>query len=423
MCDSLVASGAWTRNGATLFAKNSDRKERECQPLLQFPMEVHSQGALLGCTHIAIPQVAETYRVMGNSPWWVWGFEHGINEHGVAIGNQAVFSKEPVEETPGLIGMDLVRLGLERGRDAREALEAIASLLEAHGQGGAALAPDGAGYHNSFLLADPQQAWVLETSGRRWAARSVEATSLSNHLTLGSDWSIASRDIDSFARSQGWWREAGRLDIAGSYRDPGVPGWISEGRLRRSRELLEAGRARIDAEYLKDVLRDHLEGGSDTASAEERDFSLCGHTELVGVTTASLIAPLPTDRTAAWPAWVCFGTPCTGIFLPVYLGGVLPALLSTGGEAPEDDSLWWVMHALQKAASRDWARYTPLLRSEWAPLEEKIDLERRAVESSARVASVSGDDAEAEAMLSDFMARTAAEVRERATELRGSIEA
>ena len=113
MCDSLVATGAWTRTGTTIFAKNSDRKPRECQPLQQFPMATHAQGARVGCTHIAIPQVAETYRVMGHSPWWVWGFEQGLNEHGVAIGNQAVFSKEPVEETPGLIGMILLFNGMQ----------------------------------------------------------------------------------------------------------------------------------------------------------------------------------------------------------------------------------------------------------------------------------------------------------------------
>jgi len=80
------------------------------------------------------------------------------DEHGVVIGNLAVFSREAPEEELGLIGMDLVRLGLERGRDAREALEVIAGLIETHGQGGAAMAPGagGAGYHNSFLLADPE---------------------------------------------------------------------------------------------------------------------------------------------------------------------------------------------------------------------------------------------------------------------------
>ncbi len=166
MCDSLVALGGDTTSGQTLFAKNSDRKPGECQPFLQFAEAHHPPGAKVACTHIEIPQVAETYRVMGHSPWWVWGFEHGVNEHGVAIGNHTVFSKEPLERRPGLIGMDLVRLGLERGRDAREALEVIATLIESHGQAGDAVAPGAGGYHNSFLLADPREAWILEASNR-----------------------------------------------------------------------------------------------------------------------------------------------------------------------------------------------------------------------------------------------------------------
>ena len=422
MCDSLVATGAHTRSGTTLFAKNSDRKSGECQPLLQFPAAVHPRGAQVGCTHIAIPQVGETYRVLGHSPWWVWGFEHGLNEYGVAIGNQTVFSKEPVEETPGLIGMDLVRLGLERGRAAREALEVIASLLETHGQGGAAMAPDTAGYHNSFMIADPEEAWVLETTGRRWAARRVELDALSNHLTLGSDWLIGSRDLDSFARREGWWHESGRVDVAASYRNPAVPGRISEGRLNRSRELLAAAGGEIDGEYLQRVLRDHLDAGqappTDATPNDERYFTLCMHSEPVGTTAASLIAPLPSDRSGIAPVWVSFGTPCTGVFVPVYLSGVIPDVLSRGGESPEEDSAWWAFYGLQQAAASDFVRHTPALRREWRGLEDKIDIERRGVESSARTAAVSGDEDEAARLLTDFMARTAQDVIDRANELR-----
>jgi secernin len=425
MCDSLVATGPHARTGATLFAKNSDRKRGECQPLLQFPAAVHPRGAEVRCTHVAIPQVAETYRVLGHSPWWVFGFEHGVNEHGVAIGNQTVFSKEPVEEKPGLIGMDLVRLGLERGRSAREALEVIASLLETYGQGGAALAPGASGYHNSFMIADPEEAWVLETSGRRWAARCVEVEALTNHLTLGRNWRIGSRDLESFARREGWWCEKGRVDVAGCYRNPGVPGRISEGRLRRSRELLEVGRGHIDVAYLEDVLRDHLDGGlappAGATTDDERYFTLCMHSEPIGTTTASLVAPLPRDRSSAWPVWISFATPCTGIFLPVYVGGVIPDLFARGGESAEPDSAWWAFHALQEAAARDFARHTPFLRREWRALEEKIDIERCGAESTARLASVSGDDDEAARVLTAFMAETARAAVELAAELREQI--
>jgi dipeptidase len=427
MCDSLVATSGHTRTGATFFAKNSDRKLGECQPLLQLAAAVHPRGARVRCTHIDIPEVAETYRVMGHSPWWVWGFEHGVNEHGVAIGNQTVFSREPVEDEPGLIGMDLVRLGLERGRDAREALEAIASLLEAHGQGGSALAPEAAGYHNSFMIADPEEAWVMETSGRRWAARRTEMAALTNHMTLGSDWEIGSRDLDSFARRESWWQEKGRVDVASAYRHPQVPGRISEGRLRRSRELLTEAHDEIDAPYLQGVLRDHLDGGvappPGATPEDERYFTLCMHSEPVGTTTASLVAALPSDRRGPWPVWVSFGTPCTGTFLPVYLAGVIPDLLARGGASPEIDSAWWAFHALSEAASADFARHTPFLRREWAAVEDRIDLERRGVESSARTAAVSGDEDEAARILTDFMQKTACDVVDRARALRESIEA
>ena len=427
MCDSLVATGAHTASGATIFAKNSDRQEGECQPLLQFPAALHPRGATARCTHVEIPQVAETYRVMGHSPWWVWGFEHGVNEHGVAIGNQTVFSKEPVEAEPGLIGMDLVRLGLERGRDAREALEVIASLIETHGQGGAALAPGAAGYHNSFLVADPEDAWVLETSGRRWAARRAALDALTNHLTLGDDWRIGSRDLDSFARREGWWNGRSRVDVAAAYRHPKVPARLSEGRLRRSRELLREGGDAIDVAYLQGVLRDHDAGGAAPAegatSDEERFFTLCMHSQPVATTTASLVATLPTDRSAAWPVWVSFGTPCTGVFMPVYLSGLLPDVLARGGEVAEADSAWWAFHALSCAASRDFARYVPMLRQEWRALEERIERERRSVESDARTAFAAGEKEEGAELLSVFMDRAARDAIDRAQALRESIEA
>jgi secernin len=424
MCDSVVATGAYTASGATLFAKNSDRKQGECQPLVLFPGAHHPRGAELRCTHVVVPQVAETYRVMGHSPWWVWGFEHGVNEHGVAIGNQTVFTREPVEAKPGLIGMDLVRLALERGRDAREALETIAGLIEAHGQGGSALGPGQGGYHNSFLIADPQQAWVFESSGRRWAARRVERAALSNQITLGSDWQIGSRDLESFARNAGWWEDAGRLDLAAAYRNHDAL-HIAKSRLRRSRELLEAGDARHDLHSLMRVLRDHGGDGlpprSDLSVEDEAYYTLCMHAEPVGTTTASMIAPLPTDRSTPWPVWVSFGTACTGIFLPVYLEGAIPAVLARGGERFSEDSAWWSFERLREAASVDFARTTPILREGWSVVEEKVEHERQGVEAEARAAVRAGDRDGAAALLTDFMARATAAALERAEELRAQI--
>ena len=51
-CDSLVALGSATADGAVLFAKNSDRPARECQPLVQVPRQRHAAGAWVRCQYI-----------------------------------------------------------------------------------------------------------------------------------------------------------------------------------------------------------------------------------------------------------------------------------------------------------------------------------------------------------------------------------
>ncbi len=435
MCDSVVIASGSTTSGGSLFAKNSDRHAGECQPFVQHPAVRYPRAAEVRCTHIVIPQVAESYRVMGHSPWWVWGFEHGVNEYGLAIGNQSVFSREPVEEKPGLIGMDLVRLGLERGRTAREALEVIAGLLESHGQGGSGFGRGEAGYHNSFSLVDPTEAWLLETSGRRWAGRRVDDSSLSNHICLGSDWSIGSRDLESFARTEGWWTSDERLDFARAYRNPDLPGFLSEGRLRRSRDLLEAGRGRHDAASLMDLLRDH--GGPDRPppseqgdSRDEARYSLCMHAEPVGTTTASMLAELPTDRVAPWPVWISFGSPCMGIFLPVYLDGALPSELARGGGEDSDGSrpgekahsAWWIFHHLNEVAARDFEYSLPRLRGSWDEFSERIDMEREGAEREARRMAVAGERFEAAQILSDLMARITSRALVLARELAFEIE-
>jgi dipeptidase len=424
MCDSVVALGQHTAQGVTLYAKNSDRSIGECQPFAQHPGAFHPRGATTRCTHVKIPQVAETYRVMGHSPWWVWGFEQGVNEHGVAIGNQSVFSREPVEAQPGLIGMDLVRLGLERGRDAREALEMIAALLEQHGQGGPGFGPGESGYHNSFMIADPEQAWVLETSGRRWAARRVDQEALSNHISLGANWTIGSRDLESHARVAGWWSGSDRLDVASAYRNPDVPGRLSEGRLQRSRGLLAAGRGKHDVESMAALLRDHGEGSplppENRAADDDARYTLCSHAEPFGTTTASLIAPLPTDRTPPWPVWISFASPCTSVFLPVYIDGVLPAVLARGaGQADQSGSgsAWWTFHRLTEAAARDFSASLPLLAARWSTFSERVDAGRGPVESEAHILAVAGEVEEAAGLLSDFMQRVVEDALDEARRL------
>jgi dipeptidase len=154
---------------------------------------------------------------------------------------------------------------------------------------------------------------------------------------------------------------------------------------------------------------------------EERFFTLCAHNDVTGPTTASLVAPLPHDREAPWPVWISFATPCTSLFLPVYLDGVIPAALARGGPEPSDDSAWWIFKRLQDAASVDLPRHTPVLRAAWAVLEREVERERAGVERRAKDLRARGDVDGAGRVLSDFVARSFEAALKEAERLRERI--
>ena len=164
MCDTLVALGNSTIDGSVIFGKNSDRPWDEVQLITYSPKLKYSKGEEVKSTYISVPQVNETHAVLLSQPWWMWGAEMGANEYGVVIGNEAVYTHEPIRDT-GLLGMDLLRLGLERGKTAKDSLNIITTLLETYPQGGGCAYNDPSWmYHNSFIIADPLEAYVLETA-------------------------------------------------------------------------------------------------------------------------------------------------------------------------------------------------------------------------------------------------------------------
>jgi dipeptidase len=409
-CDTLVALPSATRDGVTIFAKNSDRPPRECQRVVQLPRRESSPGARLRCQYLEIPDVGETAAIVGSQPWWLWGLEHGVNEHRVAIGNETVFAREALGKT-GLLGMDLVRLGLERGRTADEALDVMTGLLEAHGQGGSGQAHVEWPYHNAFLVADPSSAWILETSDRHWGARRVhEVGNVSNGLALGTDWERGSDDLTRFAVGAGWWRsDAGRVDFAAAYTDDaGVPPNLAGARRARAAALLREARGSLTPAAMRTILRDHYDGVVHTPRPPDDPhfFSLCMHADPLDNTTAAMVARLPADPAVPAVAWVSLGSPCTGAFVPCYLDGTVPARLAHGGGEPDPASPWWRLRELLTLVERDFARFAPIVRRRWDAFETVLARRAAAVEAEAEAARRAGHHDDAAALLSGLTARS-----------------
>jgi len=361
MCDTFVAVSGATRDKSVIFGKNSDRASNEAQCLEYYPSEKFTKNQSLDCTYIRIPQVLETHGVIVCRPFWMWGAEMGANEKGVVIGNEAVFTKMPHAKKPVLTGMDLLRLALERADSADQAMEVILGLMADWGQGGnCGYDAQDLYYHNSYIIADQTQAWVLETSGPFWAALKVKDTySISNGLTIEEEFDQSHPDLIDHARQKGWCKKGQTFNFRRAYSD-----WLftrfsaSGSRQTSSHELLKHEIGNIDIPIGFEILRHHNPKNENPRSHLLMD-SICVHggngLTRNASTTGSLIAHLSAAENTYWGT----GTagPCTGIFKPIWFKNeVLPDLgpVPTGQYNPE--TLWWQHEKLHRLVINDYSK-------------------------------------------------------------------
>lgn len=359
MCDTMVAVPPATADGAVWFGKNSDREPGEAQAVVHLPARVYAAPERVQCTYVEIEQDRQTYEVVLSQPFWMWGAEMGANEYGLAIGNEAVFTRLPVAKT-GLTGMDLVRLALERTTCAREALDLITGLLGTIGQGGlCGYRKKKFRYHNSFILADPQEAWVLETAGPFWAAAQVRGVrAISNALSLEREFDLLGAGTFEYARQRGWCKSAADFSFADCFGDRlyrAASGGM--GRRACAEKLLGQAVGQLGWQDFAAALRDHA--GLQPEDGWRMEMP-CAHaswqpTRQAGQTTGSMLSRLSRQgRSLHWLTGT--SSPCLSVFKPFVLG---QGKINTGPRPSagyDAASLFWLHERLHRLTL---AAYTP----------------------------------------------------------------
>lgn len=149
-----------------------------------------------------ISQVPHTYAIIG--------FQ--MNEHQLAIGETTFTGREELwDKDKPLKYWDLMRLALLRAKTAKEAIRVITSLVETYGYGSEG---------ESFSIADPNEAWLLEMigtggkGGAVWVARKVPdgtITAHANHSRIGEfplddpENCLYSENVIKLAVEKGWY--------------------------------------------------------------------------------------------------------------------------------------------------------------------------------------------------------------------------
>ena len=367
MCDTFVALPATTRQKTMLFAKSADCEVNEANAVVRIPRRKHVKGEAVRLTHLMIPQAEETYEILLTKAFWTYGCEIGVNEHGLAMGEEAVFTTEMDEQVDGIIGPDLMRIGLERSKNCQEAIQVMTGLLEQYGQGGSAELKGNSHFDSSYIMADRDEAYVLETAGRCWAVKKVAAiASISNMLGIGTDW-------DSFSGSNEAGGGATQTDWAGEYALPDVPPTLgSPVRQAITYNSLQASLGDISVKKIFEMMRQHGDGYHPAFAEAHRN--ICVHAgpqenrwwQADGV----MVTDVGPHGVMAWVT-ATSGT-CVSIFKPLFLGLELPDLGPYPCEIFDPRSLWWKHELLHRRTMADFERLVPEIRQDFDRLEDEF---------------------------------------------------
>uniref|UniRef100_A0A914UK51 Dipeptidase n=1 Tax=Plectus sambesii TaxID=2011161 RepID=A0A914UK51_9BILA len=209
--------------GGTIVGKNAHLPSADVMEVIFTAATDQDAKTLQQCSLVSVPQVAKTLATVLNKAAWCWGAEMGANERSVFAACVAISSKLQASkgDVDALLPCDLVRLALERGMTAKEAVVVVGKLVEEVGLGGP-LSESNPQLKNAdagLVIADRDEAWIMEAVGKHWVAKKLTegAVHVTNRFTIGAQFDLSSAGIAEYAKSQSLWDGNGEFDFGRAF--------------------------------------------------------------------------------------------------------------------------------------------------------------------------------------------------------------
>eukprot|EP01084_Bolivina_argentea_P310080 536456_1 len=207
-CDTFVCMKEATEEGFTTLCKNSDRHPNETHEVVIVPEIKIDDSTIIECTYTKVsPPKSYSHRCLLCKPVWMWGAEMGSNDQGVCIGNEAAYpnsyAKNDIDNDnySYLTGMDLLRLALMFGDNAFDCVKIIDFYLQNYTQNGnTSWMGKNAMYYSTYLIADYNETWIVETINQYFVAKKhIDGIhSISNRYNLIAPFDMISNSLINY---------------------------------------------------------------------------------------------------------------------------------------------------------------------------------------------------------------------------------
>ena len=245
-CTNFIVTKGASKDGSCMLTYSADSHtlygELYYWPARQYPagtvMDVveWDTGKFLG----QIPQVAQTYQVVGN-----------MNEYQLAIGETTYGGLDTLKDANGIMDYgSLIYITLQRAKTAREAIKILSELMDAYGY---------ASSGESFSIVDPNEAWIFELIGKGKEIKDAKGKTV-KWWTKGCVW-VARRIPDGYI--------SGHANQARITTFPLADGKTSI----TNKELAKIFNAEVETIYSHDVISFAKNMGLYDPKAPDADFS------------------------------------------------------------------------------------------------------------------------------------------------------